>query len=133
MSSAKEVTFTHFLCVLLQFGVMNTNFPPSPISFGDRVRILSSPETESMGVVGLIGQVFGKTILSVTNIEVIGETSADYAFNVFFEERTESFWFAPELVEFTDHSPGTEITLDGVAKKWVRTESGEWREESTRN
>jgi hypothetical protein len=49
---------------------------------------------------------------------------------VFFEDRNESFWFAPSLVQFVDHAPGTEITIDGVAKKWVRTESGDWREES---
>jgi hypothetical protein len=108
---------------------MKTNFPPGPPSFGDRVRIRSSTETESKGVAGLTGQVYGQTTPSVSGVEVIGETTSDYAINVFFEGRDESFWFAASLVEFIDHAPGTEITLDGVPKKWVRTETGDWQEE----
>jgi hypothetical protein len=77
-----------------------------------------------------VGHVYGQTTPSVTGVEVIGELTSDYAINVFFEDRHESFWFVPALVEFIDHAPGTEITLDGVAKKWVRSESGEGREES---
>ena len=110
---------------------MKTNFPAGPASFGDNVRIRSSAETESKGVAGLSGQVYGQTTPSVSGVEVIGETTSDYAINVFFEGRHESLWFAPSLVEFIDHAPGTEMTLDGVAKKWVRTASGEWRGEST--
>jgi hypothetical protein len=109
---------------------MKTNFPAGSPSFGDNVRICPSAETESKGVAGLTGQVYGQTTPSVTSVEVIGETTSDYAINVFFEDRNESFWFAPSLVEFIDHAPGTEMTLNGVAKKWVRTESGDWREES---
>ena len=109
---------------------METNFPPGPPSFGDNVRIRSSAETESKGLGGLTGQVYGQTTPSVTSVEVIGELTSDYAINVFFKERNESFWFAPALVEFIDHAPGTEITLDGVAKTWVRTATGEWREET---
>ncbi len=107
---------------------MNTVFPGSP-SFGDNVRIRSSAETESNGLAGLTGQVYGQTTPSVTGVEVIGEITSDYAINVFFENRQESFWFAPALVEFVDHAPGTEITLDGVPKKWVRTETRDWKEE----
>ena len=109
---------------------MKTNFPSGSPSFGDSVQIRSSVETESKGVAGLVGQVYGQTTPSVSSVEVIGEPESDYAINVFFEDRHESLWFAPALVEFIDHAPGTEITLDGVAKKWVRTERGEWREES---
>jgi len=109
---------------------MKTNFPAGSPSFGDNVRIRASAETHSKGVAGLTGQVYGQTTPSVTSVEVIGETTSDYAINVFFEDRNESFWFAPSLVEFVDHAPGTEMTLDGVGKKWVRTESGDWREES---
>jgi hypothetical protein len=112
------------------FGVMQTNFPPGSPTFGDNVRIRPSPETESKGLAGLVGNVYGQTTPSVSGVEVIGELTSDYAINVFFEDRHESFWFAPSLVEFVDHAPGTEITLDGVPKKWVRTETGQWREES---
>jgi hypothetical protein len=110
---------------------MTPNFPADLPAFGDNVRIRLSVETESKGVAGLIGQVYGQNTPSVTGFEVIGELTSDYAINVFFEDRQESFWFSPTLVEFLDHAPGTEITIQGVAKKWVRTESGEWHEEST--
>ncbi|HEY0099884.1 MAG TPA: hypothetical protein VGB76_13130 [Pyrinomonadaceae bacterium] len=76
----------------------------------------------------LIGNVQGETTPSVTGVEVIGELKDDYAVHVFFEERDEGFWFAPEILEFVDHAAGTELRLDGVAKKWVRSESGEWVE-----
>jgi hypothetical protein len=109
---------------------MKTNFPSGSPTFGDSVRIRPSPETESKGLAGLVGNVYGQTTPSVSGVEVIGELTADYAINVFFEDRHESFWFAPALVEFVDRAPGTEITLDGVPKKWVRMETGEWREES---
>lgn len=62
---------------------------------------------------------------------MIGELTSDYAINVFFDDRNESFWFAPALVEFIDHGAGTEVTIAGVAKKWIRTATGDWREEST--
>jgi len=108
---------------------MNTVFPPGPPSFGDSVRIRSSVETDSRSLAGLTGQVYGQTTPSVSGVEVIGELASDYAINVFFAERNESFWFAQTLVEFVDHAPVTNITLDGVAKKWIRTETGEWQEE----
>jgi hypothetical protein len=111
-------------------GVMKTTFPSGPPTFGDNVRIRPSAETESKGLAGLVGNVYGQTTPSVSGVEVIGELTSDYAINVFFEDRHESFWFASALVEFVDHAPGTEITLDGVPKKWVRAETGEWREES---
>lgn len=110
---------------------MKTNFPSDSPTFGDNVRIRHSPETESIGLAGLVGNVHGQTTPSVTGVEVIGELSSDYAINVFFDDRDESFWFAPALVEFVDHAPGTEITVDGVPKKWVRAETGEWIEEFT--
>ncbi len=100
------------------------------ISFGDNVRIRATKETEVAGVAGLEGQVYGETTPSVTGVQVIGSPSNDYAINVHFEERDEAFWFAPELVEFLDHAPGTEIRLEGVEKRWTRSEDGGWQEES---
>jgi hypothetical protein len=74
--------------------------------------------------------VYGETTPSVTEVTVIGTLSDDYAINVHCDERDESFWLAPDLVEFMDHGVGTEIRLDGVDKVWIRTEDGEWREEA---
>ena len=109
---------------------MKTHFPSNSPTFGDNVRIRHSPETESIGVAGLVGNVHGETTPSVTRVDVIGELTVDYALNVFFDDRNESFWFSPALVEFVDHAPGTEITLNGVPNKWVRSETGKWIEEA---
>jgi hypothetical protein len=98
------------------------------ISFGDNVRVRATPLTHELELADMVGQVYGETTPSVTNVKVIGEIQEDYAINVFFDDQKESFWFAPELLELIDHAPGTEIRLDGVPKKWVRTASGEWAE-----
>ncbi|MEO2047331.1 MAG: hypothetical protein ABGX16_12255 [Pirellulales bacterium] len=81
----------------------------TPISFGDNVRILCTPETEGLGLAGLKGEVRGETTPSVMGIEVIGEDKDDFAFNVFIEDRDEAYWFAPDLLEFIDHAVGTEM------------------------
>jgi hypothetical protein len=99
-------------------------------SFGDNVRIRVTKETQDAEVAGLEGKVFGETTPSVTGVQVIGSAADDFAFNVHIEGRSEALWFAPELVEILDHAAGTEIRLDGVDKKWIRTEDGGWREES---
>lgn len=77
---------------------------------------------------GLTGQVYGATTPSVTGVLVIGVLTRDYAINVHFDGKTETFWFASELLEFVDHAAGTEIRLDGVPKKWTRNASGDWIE-----
>ena len=107
---------------------MENMLDDSQVSFGDNVRVLPTIRTEEQGVAGLLGQVYGWTTPSVTGVEVIGEVHDDYAINVFFADRNESFWFTAELLEFVDHAPGTEISLKGDLKKWVRTEAGEWIE-----
>ena len=99
-------------------------------TFGDNVRIRVTRETGEAGVAGLEGQVYGETTPSVTGVEVIGTASDDHALNVHFEGRGEALWFAPEVVEFVDHAVGTEIRLDGVHKRWVRTDDGGWHEDT---
>ncbi|OAI51275.1 hypothetical protein AYO44_05080 [Planctomycetaceae bacterium SCGC AG-212-F19] len=94
------------------------------ISFGDNVRVASTALTVSLGLAGLTGQVYGETTPSVTGIEVIGGATANYAINVQLDGRDESLWFAPQLLEFVDHAPGTEIVIGN--KRLVRTPSGEW-------
>lgn len=98
------------------------------ISFGDNVRVRETAATQAAGVAGLVGSVYGETTPSVTGVEVIGEFKDDYAINVHFKERGVSFWLAADQLEFVDHAPGSEVTLDGVNKKWIRLESGEWEE-----
>jgi len=96
------------------------------LSFGDNVKILAAPETEALGVSGKLGQVYGETTPSVTSVEVIGELTEDYALNVSIEGFDETFWFAPQLLEFVDHSEGT--TLEIGNRKAIRRADGSWQE-----
>jgi len=80
------------------------------------------------GLAGLYGVVHGETTPSLTGVLVIGKVDDDFAINVHFVERGEGFWFASDLVAVVDHAAGTEITLDGVNKKWVRQSDGSWEE-----
>lgn len=100
------------------------------MSFGDNVRIRVTKATEAAGVAGLKGQVYGESTPSVTGVEVIGSPLSNFAINVHIAERDEGFWFAPELVEFLDHAAGTEVRLDGLDMRWIRTAEGSWKEKS---
>lgn len=102
--------------------------PTTNITFGDNVRLRSTPETNALGIAGQVGQVYGETTPSVTSVSVVGHLVGDYALNVHFEGRTDTLWFAPELLEFIDHAAGAEIFLDGVPKKLIRNARGEWVE-----
>lgn len=97
-----------------------------PISFGDNVRVRSTDVSESVGLAGLVGQVYGETTPSKTGVEVIGQSTNDYAINVFFVERDESVWIVPELLEFVDHASGTEFQVEGASEKFLRDARGEW-------
>ena len=99
------------------------------ISFGDRVRVLASPDTVERKLVGLVGEVMGETTPSVTDVDVIGQTAVDYALNVGFEGDNGTYWFAEELLEMVDHSPGMEIAVGD--KRWVRLANGDWQEVKT--
>jgi hypothetical protein len=101
------------------------------LSFGDNVRIRSTPLTEKLGLAGQTGCIYGETRPSVTGVEVIGEVTDDYAVNVMIEARREQLWFAPDLVEFIDHGAGTEVRIGN--KHLVRDVSGEWSEVSGSN
>jgi hypothetical protein len=96
------------------------------ITFGDRVRVISEPSTISLGIAGLIGDVQGETKPSATGVKVVGASSTDWAFSV--RLAAGNYWLDPGLLEFVDHSSGSEITLDGVPKKWIRSATGEWVE-----
>jgi hypothetical protein len=101
-----------------------------PAGSGDRVKVRRSPETESAGFADRNGIVHGITTVSVSGVEVVGTPREDTALNVFFEEENDNAWFAPELIEFIDHDPGSTITLEGVSKMWTRDAFGMWIESS---
>jgi hypothetical protein len=101
------------------------------ISFGDNVRVRATPETTTLGYADATGQVQGVTIPSVTNVEVVGGSAEDCAFAVAVQGRGGALWFSPDLLELIDHAPGTEITINGAAKKWTRAADGSWMETNT--
>lgn len=101
------------------------------IGFGDNVRINNTPETEALGVAGRIGQVYGHTTPSITGVAVVGDAGTDYAINVYFDDRGDTLWFAPDLIQFVDHAPGTQIRVGGVSA--IRDAAGNWVETPARS
>jgi hypothetical protein len=68
--------------------------------FGDRVRIVTAPETVASGFAGRVGEVWSESAPSVSGAgPVIGDRGEDLALSVLFEETEDLVWFAPHLVE----------------------------------
>lgn len=100
---------------------------PVNISYGDNVRIARTSETERLGIADLVGNVYDETHPSLTNLEVIGELRLDYALNVYFDSLDKSYWLAPQLLEFVNHAPGTEVHVHGSPFKSVHQRDGSWK------
>ena len=100
-------------------------------TFGDKVRIRRTPETEENGLAEKVGEIYGQTTPSMMDFKIIGALKNDIAINVHFEELGESFWFAEDMIESIDNGQGTGITLDEIDKKWTKGTDGEWIEEDT--
>jgi len=96
------------------------------ISFGDNVRVLSTPETETLGLTGKEGQVYGETTPSITNVDVIGNIENDFALNVFLDDLNKDYWFTPQLLELIDHGEGNVIEAGNI--RAVRKADGSWEE-----
>jgi hypothetical protein len=93
--------------------------------FGDHVQVVSLPETVALGYADREGTVYGFTTPSVTNVEVIGGLEANTAFNIHFEgDAAEDAWFAPHLIRFLDHAPGTVIRIGD--NEMIRGTHGSW-------
>ena len=100
----------------------------SPAGFGDRVRIIAAPETESIGLAGMVGLVYGQTIPSSSGVkDIIGVDGQNYAINVYFEDKKISHWFIASLIELVDHNPGAIMHLKG-APSYTRAADGRWVE-----
>jgi len=98
--------------------------------FGDRVRIVSNPETIAAGFGDRTGVCYGVTTPSVTGVQVVGLALADDALNVGFEDGT-SAWFEPSLVVFLDVDAGQVATIGD--KRFVRGPTGDWVEDPGSN
>ena len=94
--------------------------------FGDTVRIRSSEFTETFGLAGKTGIFFGFTTPSITGVDVIGNPSNDRAVAVDFEGGSGPLWFADDLIEFVQRTPGSKVTVAG--RRYIRDEDGEWHE-----
>jgi hypothetical protein len=99
---------------------------PTPITFGDKVRIRSTNATEVLGIAGKTGVVCGTTTPSVTGVDVIGISAEDLAIAVNVDGRSEALWFAQDLLEFVDHQLGTMVKIEG--RRLIRGAQGEWHE-----
>lgn len=97
-----------------------------PLDMFDNVRVRRTPLTEERGVADCVGQIYGDTTPSVTRVSVIGGDADDRAFNVVIPGRPANLWFAPTLLEFVDHAPGTEMRFGD--NRLVRLATGEWVE-----
>jgi hypothetical protein len=92
----------------------------------DHVRIRHTPVTEAAGIAGLEGSVYGESVPSSSGVEVIGPAPEDFAINVYVTERAESYWLAPEHVEFLDYNAGAELRIGQLRTKFVRRVDGGW-------
>jgi len=100
----------------------------SNVSYGDNVRIRRTAETERLGIADMIGNVYGETTPSESKVQVIGKPEVDYALNVYFDTLDSSYWLAPQLLEFVNHAPGTEVHVHGSPFKSVRQPDGTWKD-----
>ncbi len=100
-------------------------------TFGNKVKIKSSQETEEINVAGKIGEIRGHTVPSMSDVIVIGSTKDDFALNVYFNDNDTDYWFDAELIEMIDNGVGCEISLGD--KKFIKNEFGEWLPVNTQN
>src|SRR5687767_5584923 len=100
--------------------------PRTMPEFGDRVRILTSADTEAAGVSGRVGIVMGFTTPSLGFVAepIIGIVVDDSAIAVMLDGEETSRWFGTDLVEFVDHGPGTTIRVGDVELE--READGSW-------
>ena len=94
-------------------------------SFGDTVRILSTPETKAKGVDGKVGEVSGVTVPSLTGIEIIGDTEKDCGISVLVHETRELVWLNPDLVVQLEH--GEAIHIEAGNFQGTRDSNGSWQ------
>ena len=100
----------------------------SSVGFGSTVRIKSTPETEAAGYAGKEAICSGESIPSTSGVEVFGQLREDYAVSVSLLESEDEIWLDPSLLELVHDGVGMTIELEGVDKKWTRTEDGSWQE-----
>src|SRR5215475_4770270 len=96
--------------------------------FGDRVRIVATPETERAGLARLAGNVLGETKPSVSGVPVIGGAGDDFALQVQLDGRGESHWFTLDLVRFVDPASEAGSVDEPKPPQRPRPRTEEWQE-----
>ncbi len=86
------------------------------------MRVRWNALTESLGLAGRIGRVYGETAPSVTGVDVIGPLTRDMAFDVFFEDDRTNFWISGAYLECVERGAGTEVVVAGTTR--LRPEDG---------
>lgn len=94
-------------------------------SFGDTVRIISTPETKAKGVDGKVGEVSGMTVPSLTGIEIIGDSTDDCGISVLVDEPRELIWIHPDLVEQLGN--GEAMHMEAENFQATRDTRGNWQ------
>jgi hypothetical protein len=92
----------------------------------DRVRVRSTALTDSLGLAGRVGLVYGQTTPSITGVQGIGDEGNDHGFCIRFEDGDQEVWLASDLVEFVDHAPGSTARIG--QRSHIRDEKGVWHE-----
>jgi hypothetical protein len=97
------------------------------IDFGDRVRVLTSPETLAAGIAGREGETYGFTTPEYAEVNVIGGFLDGQALYLSLDPSDMNVWIRPDLVELVHRNPGVEVMLDGM--RLVRQPDGSWLQE----
>jgi len=96
------------------------------ITFGDKVRVRATRHTDRDGTAGQTGIAYGFTTPSQTKVEVVGDSTDDYAIAVMIEGKNSPIWFAEDLLEFVDRQPGTTVQIG--SRRLIRDEQGRWHD-----
>jgi len=97
------------------------------VDFGDRVRVLTSPETLAAGIAGQEGETYAFTTPENLEVNVIGGFLNGHALCLSLDPSDVDVWIRPDLVELVHRNPGVEVVLDGM--RLIRQSDGSWLQE----
>jgi hypothetical protein len=90
-------------------------------------KIKDHPKTVELKLNGLTGIVFGQTIPSMSGVDdiIVGDSTADSAINVYFDDLKKGYWFSEDLVLFVDHNVGAVASVGQT--KMEKQSDGSWK------
>ena len=87
---------------------------------------MATAATVNQGVAGQIGIVYGLTTPSQTGVEVIGNSTDDYAIAVTIEGSSSAIWLPENFLEPVDRQLGTTVQIG--SRRLIRDEQGQWHD-----